>query len=70
MNNLDLEVIEFIKNGADFGFILTGLGEDRYLSADEVVTLLTENEVVEVDFLLEDVLYIKVDGLDASIESC
>ena len=70
MNNLDLEVVEFIKCGADFGFILTGLGEDRYLSADEVVTLLTENEVVEVDFLLEDVLYIKVDGLDASIESC
>ena len=69
MNNLDLEIVEFIKNGADFGFVLTGLGEDRYLSADEVVTLLTENEVVEVDFLLEDVLYIKVDGLDASIES-
>lgn len=70
MDNLDLEVVEFIKCGADFGFVLTGLGEDRYLSADEVVTLLTENEVVEVDFLLEDVLYIKVDGLDASIESC
>ena len=70
MNNLDLEVVEFIKCGADFGFVLIGLGEDRYLSADEVVTLLTENEVVEVDFLLEDVLYIKVDGLDASIESC
>lgn len=70
MDNLDLEVVEFIKCGADFGFVLIGLGEDRYLSADEVVTLLTENEVVEVDFLLEDVLYIKVDGLDASIESC
>ena len=70
MDNLDLEVVEFIKCGADFGFVLTGLGEDRYLSADEVVTLLTENEIVEVDFLLEDVLYIKVDGLDASIESC
>ena len=70
MDNLDLEVVEFIKCGADFGFVLTGLGKDRYLSADEVVTLLTENEVVEVDFLLEDVLYIKVDGLDASIESC
>ena len=70
MDNLDLEVVEFIKCGADFGFVLTGLGEDRYLSADEVVTLLTENEVVELDFLLEDVLYIKVDGLDASIESC
>ena len=70
MNNLDLEVVEFIKYGADFGFVLTGLGEDRYLSADEVVNLLTENEVVEVEFLLEDVLYIKVDGLDASIESC
>ena len=70
MDNLDLEVVEFIKCGADFGFVLTGLGKDRYLSADEVVTLLTENEVVELDFLLEDVLYIKVDGLDASIESC
>ena len=70
MDNLDLEVVEFIKCGADFGFVLTGLGKDRYLSADEVVTLLTENEVVEVDFLLEDVLYIKIDGLDASIESC
>ena len=70
MNNLDLEVIEFIKCGADFGFVLIGLDEDRYLSADEVITLLTENEVVEVDFLLEDVLYIKIDGLDASIESC
>ena len=70
MDNLDLEVVEFIKCGADFGFVLTGLGKDRYLSADEVVTLLTENEVVEVDFLLEDILYIKVDGLDASIESC
>ena len=70
MDNLDLEVVEFIKCGADFGFVLTGLGKDRYLSADEVVTLLTENETVELDFLFEDVLYIKVDGLDASIESC
>ena len=70
MDNLDLEVVEFIKCGADFGFVLTGLGKDRYLSSDEVVTLLTENETVEIDFLFEDVLYIKVDGLDASIESC
>lgn len=70
MNNLDLEVVEFIKCGADFGFVLTGLEKDRYLSADEVVTLLTENETVEVDFLFDDILYIKVNGLDASIESC
>lgn len=70
MNNLDLEVVEFIKCGADFGFVLNGLGKDRYLSADEVVTLLTENETVEVDFLFDDILYIKVNGLDASIESC
>ena len=70
MDNLDLEVVEFIKCGADFGFVLTGLGKDRYLSADEVVTLLTENEKVEVDFLFDDILYIKVNGLDASIESC
>lgn len=70
MNNLDLEVVEFIESGADFGFVLTGLGKDRYLSADEVVTLLTENETVEVDFLFDDILYIKVNGLDASIESC
>ena len=70
MDNLDLEVVEFIKCGADFGFVLIGLGKDRYLSADEVVTLLTENETVEVDFLFDDILYIKVNGLDASIESC
>ena len=70
MDSLDLEVVEFIKCGADFGFVLTGLGKDRYLSADEVVTLLTENETVEVDFLFDDILYIKVNGLDASIESC
>ena len=70
MDNLDLEVVEFIKNGADFGFVLTGLEKDRYLSADEVVTLLTENETIEVDFLFDDILYIKVNGLDASIESC
>ena len=70
MDNLDLEVVEFIKCGADFGFVLNGLGKDRYLSADEVVTLLTENETVEVDFLFDDILYIKVNGLDASIESC
>ena len=70
MDNLDLEVVEFIKCGADFGFVLTGLGKDRYLSADEVVTLLTENETVEVDFLFDDILYIKVNGLDASIDSC
>ena len=70
MDNLDLEVVEFIKCGADFGFVLTGLGKDRYLSADEVVTLLTENETVEVDFLFDDILYIKVNGLDASIEFC
>lgn len=70
MNNLDLEVVEFIKCGADFGFVLTGLGKDRYLSADEVVTLLTENETVELDFLFDDILYIKVNGLDASIETC
>ena len=70
MDNLDLEVVEFIKCGADFGFVLNGLGKDRYLSADEVLTLLTENETVEVDFLFDDILYIKVNGLDASIESC
>ena len=70
MNNLDLEVVEFIKCGADFGFVLTGLGKDRYLSADEVVTLLTEYVTVEIDFLFDDILYIKVNGLDASIESC
>ena len=70
MNELDIEIREFIKDGVDFGFVLSGLGKDRYLSADEVVTLLTENEMVEVDFLMDDVLYIKVNGLDASIESC
>ena len=70
MNELDVEIREFIKDGVDFGFVLSGLGKDRYLSADEVVTLLTENEMVEVDFLMEDILYIKVNGLDASIESC
>lgn len=70
MNELDVEIREFIYNGADFGFVLSGLGKDRYLSADEVVTLLTENEVVEIDFLMDDILYIKVNGLDASIESC
>ena len=70
MNELDIEIREFIKDGVDFGFVLTCLGEDRYLSADEVVTLLTENEMVEVDFLFEDFLYIKVNGIDASIESC
>lgn len=70
MNELDVEIREFIYNGADFGFVLSGLSKDRYLSADEVVTLLTENEVVEVDFLMDDILYIKVNGLDASIESC
>ena len=70
MDNLDLGVVEFIKCGADFGFVLTRWGKDRYLSADEVVTLLTENEAVEVDFLFDDILYIKVNGLDASIESC
>ena len=70
MDNLDLEVVEFIKCGADFGFVLTGLGKDRYLSADEVVTLLTENETVEIDFFFYYILYIKVNGLDASIESC
>ena len=70
MNELDVEIRDFIINGVDFGFVLSGLGKDRYLSADEVVTLLTENEMVEVDFLMEDILYIKVNGLDASIESC
>ena len=70
MNELDVEIREFIINGVDFGFVLSGLGKDRYLSADEVVTLLTENEVVEIDFLMDDILYIKVNGLDASIESC
>ena len=70
MHHLGSNVVEFIKNGVDFGFVLTGLGKNRYLSADEVVTLLTENETVEVDFLFDDILYIKVNGLDASIESC
>ena len=70
MNELDVEIREFIKDGVDFGFVLSGLGKDRYLSADEVVTILTENEMVEVDFLMDDILYIKVNGLDASIESC
>ena len=70
MNELDIEIREFIYNGVDFGFVLSGLGKDRYLSADEVVTLLTENEMVEIDFLFEDFLYIKVNGIDASIESC
>ena len=70
MNELDVEIREFIKDGVDFGFVLSGLGKDRYLSADEVVTILTENEMVEIDFLMDDILYIKVNGLDASIESC
>ena len=50
MDNLDLEVVEFIKCGADFGFVLTGLGKDRYLSAAALVTINKENETVEVDF--------------------
>ena len=76
MNNLDLEVVEFIKNGADFGFVLTGLGEDRfnntveYLSMEEIFTLLEDNENIDIDMLFDDILYFKIGNLDASIESC
>ena len=70
MNELDIEIREFIDGGADFGFILNGLGKERQLTYEQVVTLLTENDTVDIDMLFEDVLYLKIGYLDASIEYC
>ena len=70
MNELDVEIREFIDGGLDFGFILSGLGKERHLTYEQLVTLLTENDTVEVDMLFDDILYLKIGYLDASIEYC
>ena len=74
MDNLDLEVVEFIKSMADFGGILTISNEFNntveYLSMEEIFTLLEDNENIDIDMLFDDILYFKIGNLDASIESC
>lgn len=71
---LDKDIVEFIESMADFGGILTISNEfnniTEHLNMEEIFTLLEDNENIDIDMLFEDVLYLKIGYLDASIESC
>lgn len=71
---LDKDIVEFIESMADFGGILTINNEfnniTKYLSMEEIFTLLEDNENIDIDMLFDDILYLKIGNLDASIESC
>ena len=59
---------DFLFDNWDYGFVVRGLGNDLYLGAEEVITLLQDNENVEIDLLLDDILYILVGGIPCSVE--
>ena len=59
---------DFLFDNWDYGFVVRGLGNDLYLRGEEVVTLLQDNENVEIDLLLDDILYILVGGIPCSVE--
>lgn len=59
---------DFLFNNWDYGFVVGGLGDDLYLEGEEVMTMLQDNENVEIELLLDDILYILVGGIPCSIE--
>ena len=58
---------DFLLENWDYGFVIMGLGEEIYLDGEETATFL-QNENVEIDLLLDDILYILVGGVPCSIE--
>ncbi len=59
---------DFLFDNWDYGFVVKGLGDDLYLDAEKVMTLLQDNEDVEIDLLFDDILYISVGGIPCSVE--
>ena len=58
---------DFLFDNWDYGFTIMGLGEEIYLDGEETATFL-QNENVEIDLLLDDILYILVGGIPCSVE--
>jgi hypothetical protein len=58
---------DFLLENWDYGFAIMGLGEEVYLDGEETATFL-QNENVEIDLLLDDILYILVGGIPCSVE--
>ena len=58
---------DFLLENWDYGFVIMGLGEEVYLDGEETATFL-QNENVEIDLLLDDILYILVGGIPCSVE--
>lgn len=59
---------DFLFDNWDYGFVVRGLGDDLYLESEEVITMLQDNEDVEIELLLDDILYILIGGIPCSIE--
>lgn len=59
---------DFLFDNWDYGFVVTGLGDDLYLESEEVMTMLQDNENVEIELLLDDILYVLIGGIPCSIE--
>ena len=58
---------DFLFDNWDYGFVITGLGAEIYLNGEQTVKFL-QNENVEIDLLLDDILYILVGGIPCSVE--
>ena len=58
---------DFLFDNWDYGFVIMGLGEEIYLDGEETAAFL-QNENVEIDLLLDDILYILVGGIPCSVE--
>ena len=58
---------DFLLENWDYGFAIMGLGEKIYLDGEETATFL-QDENVEIDLLLDDILYILVGGIPCSVE--
>ena len=58
---------DFLLENWDYGFAIMGLGEEVYLDGEETATF-SQNENVEIDLLLDDILYILVGGIPCSVE--
>ena len=61
-------VKDFLFENWEYGFVMRGLGTDLYLDGEKVITILQDNENVEIDLLFDDILYILVGGIPCSIE--
>ena len=58
---------DFLLENWDYGFVIMKLDEEIYLSGEQTATFL-QNENVEIDLLLDDILYILVGGIPCSVE--